>query len=172
MNKKLLLTSFTTWLPHQKSNSSDDLLQEISGFSDLFLSLNFLRLLPVDTELASRCVIEEIERILPDAIVCCGMAESRYQLSVESNATSGDTILKTTFDLERLLVGVNGIEISHNAGKFVCEGLYYSVLQYIIERQLNSHCIFIHVPILTEENLASVVKDFVPLLRRIESACH
>ena len=30
MADKILLTSFDTWLPYQKSNSSDDLLNEIS----------------------------------------------------------------------------------------------------------------------------------------------
>lgn len=79
MANKILLTSFDTWLHHQKSNSSDDLLNEISqragGFTEqicmltdmrslptptAFPSLTLLRQLPVDVELASCCVIAKI----------------------------------------------------------------------------------------------------------------
>ena len=51
--KKILLTSFETWLPHQKSNSSDDLLHHIESERIDGVSLTFVRKLPVDTVLAS-----------------------------------------------------------------------------------------------------------------------
>ena len=63
MSKKILFTSFTTWLPHQKSNSSDDLLQEIQIAGD---RNSFLRQLPVDIELASKSVISKIAELQPD----------------------------------------------------------------------------------------------------------
>ena len=53
MSKKVLLTSFSTWLPHQKSNSSDDLLHEVTKDDSLPASLTTLRQLPVDIHLAS-----------------------------------------------------------------------------------------------------------------------
>lgn len=174
MVKKILLTSFTTWLPHHTSNSSDDLLNEI--YNDKAAigivtspSLTFLRRLPVDVELASSYVITKINEITPDAIICCGMAECRDRLSIESNATCEDIVLKTNVDLENLVGGNERIKISHDAGKFVCEGLYHSVLKYIVERRLNIRCVFVHVPILTEKNLAYIVEDFVLLLQRIIS---
>lgn len=175
MEKKILLTSFTTWLPHHTSNSSDDLLDKISNYPhtkfDVFTSpsLTFLRNLPVDVELASSYVITKINQIAPDAIICCGMAECREHLSIESNATCEDIVLKTNVDLEELVGGNERIEISHDAGKFVCEGLYHSVLKYLVERRLNTSCVFVHVPILTEKNLAYIVEDFVLLLQRIIS---
>lgn len=67
MSRKILFTSFTTWLPHQKSNSSDDLLQAISPLRDRDL---FLRLLPVDIELASKSAISKIAELQPDIIIC------------------------------------------------------------------------------------------------------
>lgn len=175
MKKKILLTSFTTWLPHHTSNSSDDLLNEIYNDKAANLSivtspsLTFLRRLPVDVELASSHVIPKINEIAPDAIICCGMAECREHLSIESNAICENIVLKTNVDLEELVSGNERLKISHDAGKFVCEGLYHSVLKYIVERRLNTSCIFVHVPILTEKNLACIVEDFVLLLQRIIS---
>lgn len=165
--KKILLTSFTTWLPHQLSNSSNDLLNEIAKVNYTPLSLNFIKLLPVDLEIASQAVITKINEIAPDIIICCGMAESRHQLSIESNATRGNIIMRTNVALEKLVDGIDRVNISHDAGKFVCEGLYYSVLNYIFELKLNTSCIFVHVPILNENNLVSIVEDFVLILQRI-----
>jgi pyroglutamyl-peptidase len=165
--KKILLTSFTTWLPHQLSNSSNDLLDEISKLNYISFSLNFIRLLPVDTEIASEAVITKINEIAADIIICCGMAEGRHQLSIESTATKGNKVLKTNVALEKLVDGVDRVNISHDAGKFVCEALYYSVLDYIFEQKLNISCIFVHVPILNENNLVSIGEDFVLILQRI-----
>jgi pyroglutamyl-peptidase len=66
MNGKILLTSFQTWLPHQTSNSSDDLLEEIAKL-DISPSLTFLRQLPVDVSEASQLVIAKIEELQPDS---------------------------------------------------------------------------------------------------------
>lgn len=165
--KKILLTSFTTWLPHQISNSSNDLLNEIAKLDYTSLSLNFIKLLPVDIELASKCVIAKVNEIAPDLIICCGMAERCHQLSIESNATKGNIVLKTNVDLEKLVNGIDRINISHDAGKFVCEGLYYSVLNHILAQKLKTNCIFVHVPILNENNFAAIVEDFGLILQRI-----
>ena len=167
MNSKILLTSFATWLPHQKSNSSDDLLIEIAKLESS--SLTFLKQLPVDVPKASRLVIAKIAELQPDSIICCGMAESRTKLTVESCATCGNAFIKTPVNLEKLVVGADGIEISHDAGKFVCEGLYYEVLKYLQEHNLNTPCIFVHVPVLTEENSPEVVRVFWEVIQRMAS---
>ncbi len=182
MSKKILLTSFATWLSHHKSNSSDDLLTEIAKFNDidgnfnpkskiqnpkLPVSLILLRQLPVDVQLASDRVIAKIAEINPDAIICCGMAESRTNLTVESTATCGDVELKSTINLEELLMGLSLTQISHDAGKFVCEGLYYSVLQYLSDRQLQIPCIFVHIPLLNANNLTNIIADFNLIIQKL-----
>lgn len=169
MVNKILLTSFTTWLPHQTSNSSDDLLQEISQINYKFLSLIFLRLLPVDIELASCYVINKVKELQPNAIICCGMAESRAQLTLEAQAICGDSVLGTTVDLQQLVAEIQTIKISHDAGKFVCEGLYYSVLKYINENNLNLPCIFVHVPVLNQTNLVEIKTEFQLILDKISN---
>ena len=162
--KKILLTSFQTWLPHQKSNSSDDLLVKIQK-SDYSHSahLYFLRHLPVDIEIASIKVITEIDRVRPDVIICCGMAEKRDKLTVESQATCQNERLYSSIDLIDLTNNLTATEISHDAGKFVCEGLYYRVLKYV-QPQKNIHCIFVHVPILKNSVRDLILRDFYSIL--------
>lgn len=168
MPDKLLITSFQTWLPHQSSNSSDDLL-EIIEKADLERYF-CLRKLPVNTKLAAEKVIETIAAIEPQGVICCGMAESRRQLSVESNATCDRDCCFTRIDLAELIARTNHTEISHNAGKFVCEGLYYRVLKYLETNSLNIPCIFVHVPRLNAENIRAIEQDFLIIVDLMETA--
>jgi pyroglutamyl-peptidase len=167
MTKKILLTSFTTWLPHQKTNSADDLLEKIAQLNSTFAALNFLRQLPVNIQLASNTVMEKVQALEPELIICCGMAERRQHLSIESNATCDGRILQTNIELEKLVKENDRVKISHDAGKFVCEGLYYSVLEWITRHQSPASCIFVHVPILTEQNFKLVLNDFEFILQRL-----
>ncbi|MEA5529937.1 peptidase C15 [Dolichospermum sp. UHCC 0684] len=189
MQKKILLTSFDIWLSQQESNSSDDLLLGLAKMASLSHDLNFLHRLPVDVQLASSLVIAKINELQPDYIICCGMAASRSQLSVEVLASSTSTlpvestnsadilpqesrnspenILQTRVDLEKLLVGTAAVEISYNCGKFVCEGLYYSVLDYLHQSQLSIKCIFVHVPIFNPENLPKIIADFILIINNL-----
>ena len=178
MQKKILLTSFDIWLSQQESNSSDDLLLGLAKMASLSHDLNFLHRLPVDVQLASSLVIAKINELQPDYIICCGMAASRSQLSVEVLASSTSTlpvestnspenILQPRVDLEKLLVQTAAVEISHDCGKFVCEGLYYSVLGYLHHSQPSIKCIFVHVPILNPENSLEIIADFILLINNL-----
>ena len=178
MHKKILLTSFDIWLSQQKSNSSDDLLLALAKMASLPHDLNFLHRLPVDVQQSSSRVIAKIHDIQPDYIICCGMAASRSQLTVEVFASntgilpqesinSPENILQTTVDIEKLLVQTAAVEISYDCGKFVCEGLYYSVLDYLHQSQLSIKCIFVHVPILNPENLPKIIADFIVIINNL-----
>lgn len=176
--KKILLTSFDVWLSEQESNSSDDLLLQLAKMASVPHDLYFLRRLPVDVQLASSQVIAKINQLQPDYIICCGMAASRSQLTVEVLACSTaifpgesinrtENILQTTVEIEKLLVGTAAVEISYDCGKFVCEGVYYSVLDYLHQSQLSIKCIFVHVPILNQENLIAIVTDFILMMNNL-----
>jgi pyroglutamyl-peptidase len=169
MSKKILLTSFQTWLPHHKSNSSDDLLEVISQSDFSIISLNFLRQLPVNIPLASRQTIQYIKKYKPDIIICCGMAEKRDILTIESNATWKHKKIETSVNLKKIINQLSYTKISHNAGKFVCEGLYYRVLNYLKKHHHQSDCIFIHVPILTNYNLPLIFQDMEILIKYMVS---
>lgn len=175
MTKKILLTSFTTWRSHQKSNSSDDLLSEVAksiqtNSASTSPSLTFLRQLPVDIQLASSYTIEQINQINPELTICCGMAEKRPILTVESNARLDNHLIETWVNVDKLIAGLKSADISHDAGKFVCEGLYYSTLKYLRERNLTSNCLFIHVPIITPENSDAVKAEFLEIIHRLSNA--
>ncbi|QIZ70224.1 peptidase C15 [Oxynema aestuarii] len=192
MTRTVLLTSFTTWLPHQPSNASDDLLGYLSrdrfatppADRALLQNAHFLRKLPVDFHLAPQRAIAAIEHLQPEAIVCCGMAETRQKLTLESRARYGDRTVNNPLDLDRLVHGLQWTEISHDAGQFVCERLYYSVLDYLHHRQKatvgaiavrpdpvkhdnHRRCLFVHVPPLNRENLTAIAQDFVTILQRL-----
>lgn len=175
MKRRILLTSFDIWLPDQKSNSANDLLIALEKIRPTDDYLTFVKQIPVDVSLASNRVIKKIRQIQPGAIICCGMAEKRTQLSVESNASSTaissaenyQRVLYTTVDLELLVKGIENVQISHDCGKFVCEGLYYSVLDYLQQNQIKIPCIFVHVPILTEENTSSILNHFLLIIDRL-----
>ena len=165
MNTKILLTSFQTWLPHQNYNSSDALLLKIKKCKHPSnISLFFLRNLPVNIELATKKVIDKMKQLKPDVVVCCGMAEKRNKLTIESNASSKSECLFTSVDLEKISKNLITTEISNDAGKFVCEGLYYEVLNYIQLHNKEIRCIFIHVPLLDNTNLNLILKDFYSIL--------
>lgn len=167
--KKILLTSFQTWLPHQISNSSDDLIALVQQQSYDFVSLFYLRQLPVNIERASEKAIAIINQIQFDAIICCGMAEKRKNLTIESNAVCGDRCLYTSINLSELVELLIDTTISHDAGKFVCEGLYFQLLNYLEFAQTSIPCLFVHVPKLSSTNLKIIQQDFYSILQYVSN---
>ncbi len=163
--RKLLLTAFRPWLAHHQSNSSDDLLALVEGLSVPNVELIFLRKLVVDTKLASEKVIAAIAQHQPDIILCCGMAESYQHLTLETQAFYKEKHFQTKLNLEKLCQNLEQTKISHDAGKFVCEGLYFHVLQYLHQKDSDKQGLFVHVPCLTEENRALIIKDFKNILQ-------
>lgn len=164
MSPKILLTSFDTWLSHQSSNASDDLLIQLLKNASSSEKLLFLRQLPVEIPRASERVINAIESLNPNLIICCGMAESRYHLTLESHARNNYQKQFTSIDLTQLVSKLLYTTISHNAGQFVCEGLYYQVLSHIQKTSPQRQALFIHVPIFTATNLPKIMQDVQQIL--------
>ncbi|MDB9496771.1 peptidase C15 [Spirulina major CS-329] len=166
MSKHLLLTSFQPWLSHQTSNASDDLLAKLNPITWPHGCLTLLRRLPVETESASQAVIMAIDTLQPDGVICCGMAETRSHLTVESNARQGTLTRKTSVDLQSLIHDLPCTAISHDAGQFVCEGLYFNVLAHLTTVRWPCEAIFVHVPWFTSANERQLMADFETLLAR------
>jgi pyroglutamyl-peptidase len=76
-------------------------------------------------------------------------------------------LIKTSVDLEKLVAGLSKTEISYEAGKFVCEGLYYEILKHLQKYNLNVSCIFVHVPVLTQDNLPGIIADFRIIMQKM-----
>jgi pyroglutamyl-peptidase len=169
MSCKLLITSFTTWKTHHISNSSDDLLGAIAASYLMDSNTYFLRKVAVDFELAPRQVISMVDLLTPKTVICCGMAENRDELTVESNGKFQNEIIETEIDFNHLIKGTIATQISHNAGDFVCNHLYYSVLKHLQNKRLKLQCIFVHVPILNEQNFETIMEDFLMMTDRLNS---
>jgi pyroglutamyl-peptidase len=163
----ILLTSFDIWEPHHVTNSSDDLLMEMEFRGLLPPRSHLLRRLPVDFQLAPEKVISHIESLQPLWVVCCGMAEKREMLSIEANGKHGEEVLETAVDIAPLVASLSHTEVSQDAGNFVCNYLYYSVLKHIQENQLETQSLFVHVPVLRVENRGAIVQDFSRLLQKL-----
>lgn len=165
--QKTLLTSFTTWRPHHYSNSSDDLLARVSEAR--CQPFHYIRRLPVDFQLAPRKVLDGLDELKPDILICCGMAEKRERLSIESRAVLGGKTMETGVELNALIDGLPMVEISHDAGEFVCNALYFEVLSYLERQQKQSRCIFVHVPVLTARNTAPMQSSLLSIVNRISA---
>jgi pyroglutamyl-peptidase len=165
---KLLFTSFDTWEPHQRSNASDDLLQAILDRNLCEQNWHFLRRIPVDFDLAPNAVISKIQELQPDITLCCGMAENRERLSIESNGKSTHEIVHTKLPVAFLLEGTLSTDISHDAGNFVCNHLYYSVLKHSEKIDYRHQCLFIHVPTLNEHDIKTIVQDFLSVIQKVK----
>lgn len=161
----MLITTFSTWKPHHTSNASDDLLLRVIGKTRVpFLHL---RHIPVDFETAPRRVLERFDELQPRILICCGMGEKRSKLNVESRAVLENKVLHTRVDLESLTADLPMTVISQDAGRFVCNTLYFRALEHLAAQQESYHCIFVHVPVLTEENSLGLEKDFISIIERL-----
>ncbi len=167
MYPTLLLTSFDIWEPHHTTNASDDLIDELIFRNLLPANTHLLRKIPVDFQKAPQLVIHTIQTLQPNVVICCGMAEKRSRLTLETRGHWQETHLHTSLDLPQIAQKLAFSEISHDAGKFVCNYLYFSILKYLQERSFPSHCLFIHVPLLHEGNLHLVLHDFVKVLHLV-----
>ncbi|MBW4517153.1 MAG: hypothetical protein KME11_18255 [Timaviella obliquedivisa GSE-PSE-MK23-08B] len=184
MSKTVLITSFATWKSNQRTNSSDELLEEVLQTSNLPPSVYWLRQLPVNTPVAKDIAIAQVIRLQPQIMLCCGMAELREKLSLEVRAVVSNQVLQTSIHLTELMKDLSHSEISFDAGRFVCNSFYYSMMNYFrmndsikesISRSsvsdsqnTNSQCacLFIHVPILTTLNRSQILMDFCKILNK------
>ncbi len=165
----LLLTSFAPWRAHQLSNSSDDLIDQLQAHDQIPVGTELLRRLPVHFQLAPCQVIAAMVKVRPAIVVCCGMAETRSQLTLEHYGRSGPTRLATALDLSHLAIGTQWTTCSDDAGDYVCNHLYFEVLHYIQRQNLSTQCLFVHVPVLTPDNQTVLRQDFALILQRLQA---
>ena len=159
----ILITSFRPWQEHQRINTSDSLLEQVA--TRLPANALTLRSLPVNFDFAPMRVIAHIVQYRPKVVVCCGMAETRETLTVEQWGTYKDRQLATPIDLQMLTQQTIHTRISHDAGNFVCNRLYYRVLRHLEHR--SSVALFIHVPLITPANRAVIEFDFLKIIEHL-----
>lgn len=132
----------------------------------------WLRQVPVNFQLASVRVISEMQRQRPRAVICCGMAEKRACLNIERQAkktveASTPETLQTSANISDLLAGTILSKTSDDAGSYVCNRLYYDVLQFVKKAPWETVGIFIHIPVLSKENTPFILSDFTNIVERM-----
>ena len=167
MSNSILITTFSIWESHHTTNASDDLLHLL--LEKELDSFHHLRSIPVDFELSHQYVLTRFDELKPKVLICCGMAEERSKLNIESRAVLDEQLLQTSLDLDILTADLPMTEISHDAGRFVCNTLYYKTLEHLSLQEEDHHCVFIHVPVLTEENKDQLLADFISIIERLNS---
>ncbi len=163
VNQRILVTSFAPWQAHQTANSSDQLVAELAQMPELADSVAVFRYLPVNLPVARSLTIAKFEQLRPQILLCCGMAESRQQLSLEAQAVWGDSVLKTGLNLEKIAATLLHTGVSRDAGRFVCNSLYHTMLNYVSSYP-DTQALFLHVPCLTPQNRPNLIKDFRTLI--------
>ncbi|RZM76541.1 pyroglutamyl-peptidase I family protein [Leptolyngbya iicbica] len=161
----LLITTFAPWKAHQTTNSSDDLIMLVRD--RLPRGTRLVRNLPVHFQLAPTQVLSAIYQYRPTTVICCGMAEQRSRLNLERYAHRAGTRLETALDLSSLTAGLKWSTISHDAGTFVCNALYYDLLDHIRHNNLAVQALFVHIPPLTDYNRQPLRQDFESVLSRL-----
>lgn len=163
----LLLTTFTPWKAHQQSNASDDLMAYMNRQGMLPAKAVLMRQIPVSFQLAHVQVIAKMVELQPRVVVCCGMAETRHQLDLELNGKRGDRTLQTRLDLPWLKQGTCLTQISHCAGNYVCNHLYFELLSFIDRQPWTAEALFVHIPPVTPDNRPWLAADMALMLSRL-----
>lgn len=167
MPSPILITSFAPWKANQPSNSSDDLLASLEHSQALPPNAILIRGIPVNFQLAPCQVIAKLVELRPEILICCGMAENRQRLNLELKGRGEDRVLRTSLNLSALSRGTQLTEISDCAGTYVCNHLYFKVLEFIQQTRFPTQAIFIHVPRLTPDNQPFIEADFTLILKRL-----
>lgn len=187
---KILVSGFNPFLG-QEVNPSGRIAEQLPTLFDNLESI----VLPVEYGTAFNLLEEKVLGVNPDLVLMLGQARGRKQVCLEkigmnwihSNFADEKGLnpigpimkdkalaLMTSFPCEKLAESVPELNISFSAGTYVCNELYYRVLERFPE--LNS--VFIHVPLLPEQMTADdvyslgyneqlrIVKKLVHSLRR------
>jgi pyroglutamyl-peptidase len=132
-------------------------------------------LLPVETEKAFAQLRVELERIQPDILLCLGEAKrdalclettgyNERRFSIPDNAghtldgtpinSAGPASYPSTLPLDQMLQAVGPMNIpvclSDDPGRYLCNEVLYSALDYVATHNLPVRVGFIHIPHLPE----------------------
>jgi pyroglutamyl-peptidase len=138
-------------------------------------------ILPVDGVNAPATLIKEITSHMPDAILCLGEASRRPVISIErvalnlkdyriadnrGNKISDQPIradgpaayfstLPVRAILNRLLEAGVPVELSLSAGAYLCNQVFFTLMDYLATHRMNQPAGFIHLPSLPEQAAGS-----------------
>lgn len=194
--KTLLVTAFEPFGP-DSVNPTEEALKALPGA--LGGAVVEKLLLPVEFERAPGLAEEAFDRISPDAVVLLGQAGGRSAVTPEAEAANlmdarmpdnagyrpegvpvvsgGAALLSSTLPNEAVVRAVETLglrsEISHDAGRYVCNALLYRMLHHVCGKAPVG---FIHVPFIRSQVEADPSRSGTPfmelddILRAVEAA--
>lgn len=175
--KKLLLTAFEPFAG-ETINPSFEVAKAIEHLSFRDAEVQTLPL-PVDRFQAIELALKRISEFHPDFIILLGEGSRRFRINPErvainvddfripdntGNQPKGESIIEgapaayfSTLSIyaivERLIAAKIPAAISNTAGTYLCNRLFYSVMNYIAVNNLPIKSGFIHLPYVHEQTI-------------------
>lgn len=160
---KILITAFEQF-GKISNNSSLEVVKNLTTDHEIYKVI-----LPVKLNSSYQILNKKIEEINPEVIILCGQAASRKVISIETTAkniitkkvsvddevdVNNSVIIENASDfycskfptneaLSRLISLEIPVELSSNAGEYICNSLYFKTLHY----HPNIPSVFIHFPL-------------------------
>ena len=184
---KILLTAFAAF-DNRDTNVTTLILNELSNnINDYNIEKLYL---PVALHSSFNIVKKYINEHNPDIIILCGEAAKRTKISIEIKARNivskklciedevdlnnqtivenGDNIIYSTFPTVEALSQVISknipVELSTDAGGYICNALYYQVQNEF----KNLPCVFIHFPLPTNEfTLSKMIEGLSTIIKSL-----
>lgn len=135
-NAKILLTAF-------RGSSVEKLIKGVNDYKTLIL--------PNDKIMDTQKLINVISKEKFDYILSFGQKPIiKDKVHIETVAKNKEFSIKTNFDCEELRQSFNknGLisKISNNCGTSYCNQLYLNGLKYILQNDMDTKMVFIHIP--------------------------
>ncbi len=136
-------------------------------------------LIPTEYYTSVKTAVSAIERFSPDVVICVGQAGGRASVNIERiavniadsdhadnagvclhtvNCPNGPEKLCTLLPVQNMADAINSVGlpalVSDNAGRFVCNHLFYGLLKYVSDNKLPINVGFIHVPFVPEQTIS------------------
>ena len=172
---KILITGFEPF-DNSPINPSQEVIQRFKFDSPDFIQLSTC-LLPVDAKRGPELLIQKLEDIIPDVVICLGQASGRSAISLEKVAinqldfripdNTGEVIIRkkiitnapdayfTSLPIDAIhkCLLSTGIpcEISYTAGTYLCNQVFFCLMHAIRSKKMDIPAGFIHLPSLPEQ---------------------
>ncbi len=172
---KLLLTGFEPF-GESDINPSEQVVRILAREKIPGIVLH-TAILPVERVRGPRLLLEAVQHIQPDAVLCLGEASRRIALSIERVAINlmdyrmpdnvgqqivdepivrdGPAAYFCTLPVRVMYAAVRAAkipaELSLSAGAYLCNQVLYTLLHYLTQNKMNVRAGFIHLPALPEQ---------------------
>jgi pyroglutamyl-peptidase len=170
---RVLVTGFEPFAG-AKLNSSEVVLQWLEG--QALESVTF-SILPVEYDRSAERIISLIEEVDPKIVIALGQAEGRAKVSFERVAlnlddarisdnagevrrdqlidANSEAAFMATLPVKAVVEALSGsghpVEESLSAGAFVCNHLFYSVMNHLRDSKSGRWFDFVHLPLVLEQ---------------------